>query len=144
MTWRAAAQYSGVSYASIMEYKRWGQEAMEKVAANLATLDPEYWARIDALDDDYRPDGGPTARDLELEQMLPARSRPHFRLWRAIERAVAFFELRNLTLVQEAARGYDEQETVTVTKRDAQGRAVEETSTEKRRRNRHWQAAGWM
>lgn len=141
MTWTAAAQYAGVSYSSLMIYKRTGAQAMEAVAALLDTLDPDEWERIDALDDEHRTDGEPTERDLALEQFLPERERPYFRLFRSIERALAFFELQNLTLVQEAAAGYGWEETTTVTKRDAQGNVLDTTTTTTRKRARHWQAA---
>ena len=144
MTWMMAAQYAGVSYSSLMQWKRFGQEAMAKIAALLDTMSPELWERIDRLDDEYRSDGEPTARDLELELMLPERERPYFRLWRGIERSIAFFELRNLTLIQQAAQGYDDDETVTVTRRDANGNLIETTTTRRQKRARSWQAGAWL
>lgn len=144
LTWIVAAQRANVAYASLMHWKRWGQEAALAVAAALSEMSPELWERIDDLDDEYRTDGQPTARDLELEQMIPVRQRPYYRLWRGIERAQAQFETQHVALLNEAGRGYDEEETVTVTKRDPQGNIIEETRTVRQRRARHWQASAWL
>lgn len=143
MSWRAAAQYAGVSPSTIGVWRKWGEEAWAQVVETLATLDDDALAELDALPDIRPPERPyePTARDLALEQFVDARDRPYLRLFRDCERATAYFELRNLTLIQEAAAGYVEDETTTVTERDAQGRVTKTTTTTRRKPTRSWQAA---
>lgn len=143
MSWRAAAQYAGVAPSTIGVWRRWGEEAWAQVVDALGTLDDEQLDALDALPD-VRPDSqpyAPTARDLALEQFVDERDRPFLRLFRDCERATAYFELRNLSLVQEAAAGYVEEETTTVTERDEAGRVLKSVTTTRRKPTRSWQAA---
>lgn len=141
LDWKVAAAYAEVSQSSIEHWRRWGANAWLVLSDVLADLDPAEWDRIEGLPDDPTPDRRPTARDLALEEHVPERDRPYLRLFRAVERARAEFELRNIALVQEAAAGYDAVEETTVEEHDEQGRVVRRTVTRKVKPQRFWAAA---
>lgn len=145
-----AASRAGLGRRTCEMYVRKGRDAEAELDRLLDRLDPDTWEAFEALDDSTPsdpswPDRGWPAlsqRDEAALALLAPREVLYVRFLREVEKAWANFEARNVALVQEAARGYDVEETVEEYEQpDGGGQPVLVKRTIRKRRERSWQAA---
>ena len=146
LTWAQAAIWAGVHRATLVEWRKRGQEAWAQVAKAVEAMSPEELDALEAHDDTRDPASpyGFTDRDIALEHYCDPVLVPFLRLWRNIERAQVAFERRGIATMQEFGRGFVEEESQTVTELDEKGKVVKTVTTTRRKPVRSWQAHAWL